>query len=85
MRLLQETQMARVMEIVTPLGADVLLFHRMHANDEMSRLSEYEIDLLSAKGDVDLDQIVGDFKLRQRKAHLVAVSGTLHGVERVHP
>ena len=49
--------MARMMEIVTPLGED-LLFHRMRANEEMSRLGEYEIDLLSKKSDIDLDQIL---------------------------
>jgi len=46
--------MARVIEITTPLGADVLLFHRMRAREETSRLFEYEIDLLSRKADVDL-------------------------------
>ena len=49
--------MARVMEIVTPLGED-LLFHRLRANEEISRLGEYEIDLLSKKADIDLDQIL---------------------------
>ena len=32
--------MPRVMEIVTPLGDDVLLFHVMSAREEMSRLFE---------------------------------------------
>ncbi|HWS12628.1 MAG TPA: type VI secretion system tip protein VgrG, partial [Rhodocyclaceae bacterium] len=50
--------MARVIEITTPLGADVLLFHRMRAREETSRLFEYEIDLLSRKADVDLDKIL---------------------------
>lgn len=50
--------MARVMEIVTPLGADVLLFHRMNAREELSRLFEYELDLLSKKGDINLDDIL---------------------------
>jgi type VI secretion system secreted protein VgrG len=36
----------------------VLLFHRMHARDEISRLSEYEIDLLSKQADIDLDKIL---------------------------
>jgi type VI secretion system secreted protein VgrG len=49
--------MAKVMEIATPLGED-LLFHGMHAREEMSRLSEYQLDLLS-KVDVDLDKILG--------------------------
>jgi type VI secretion system secreted protein VgrG len=49
----------RVMEITTPLGADVLLFHRMNALDELSRLSEYQIGLLSARSDINLDEIMG--------------------------
>src|ERR1700733_10270818 len=51
--------MPRVMEIVTPLGADVLLFQGMHAREEMGRLFEYQIDLLSPRDDVNLDQILG--------------------------
>jgi len=51
--------MARLMEIDTPLGTDTLLFYGMHAREEMGRVSEYQIDLLSARGDIDLDGILG--------------------------
>ena len=51
--------MPRVMEIVTPLGEDVLLFHTMSAREEMSRLFEYQLDLLSARDDINLDEILG--------------------------
>jgi type VI secretion system secreted protein VgrG len=51
--------MARVMEIVTPLGEDVLLFHGMSAREEMSRPFEYQLDLLSKKHDIKLDDILG--------------------------
>ena len=51
--------MARVMEIVTPLGEDVLLFHGMSAREEMSRPFEYTLDLLSKKKDVSVDDILG--------------------------
>src|ERR1700724_4653930 len=51
--------MPRVMEITTPLGDDVLLFHGMHAREEMGRLNEYQLDLLSPKTDVDMDEILG--------------------------
>ncbi len=51
--------MPRVMEIVTPLGDDVLLFYRMRARDELSQLSEYQLDLLSTRGDIELDKILG--------------------------
>src|SRR5262245_602114 len=49
----------RVMEVHTPLGEDVLLFHGMHAREEMRRLSEFQLDLLSAKKDVNVDAILG--------------------------
>ena len=51
--------MPRVMEIATPLGEDVLLFHGMHAREELGRLSEYQLDLLSPKDDINLDDILG--------------------------
>ena len=53
--------MPRVMEIATPLGDDVLLFHGMHAREEMGRLSEIQLDLLGPTKDkhVNLDEILG--------------------------
>jgi type VI secretion system secreted protein VgrG len=51
--------MPRVMEIVTPLGEDVVLFHGMNGREEMSRLFEYHLDLLSSKHDIKLDDILG--------------------------
>ncbi|SDW62839.1 type VI secretion system Vgr family protein [Nitrosomonas communis] len=50
--------MRRVMEIDTPLGEDVLLFHKMTAREELGRLSEFQIDLLSDRGDIKLDDIL---------------------------
>jgi type VI secretion system secreted protein VgrG len=47
------------MAIVTPLGADVLRLRSMHGREELSRLSEYRLELLSDRGDVDLDEILG--------------------------
>ena len=51
--------MARAMEITTPLGPEVLLFHGMHAREELSRVSEFQLDLLSLKHDIRLDDILG--------------------------
>ncbi len=48
-----------VMSISTPLGDGVLLFHGMHAREELGRLSDFEVTLLSEKPDVDLDAILG--------------------------
>jgi type VI secretion system secreted protein VgrG len=50
--------MPKVMEIATPLGED-LLFHGMHAYEEMSRPFEYQLDLLSVKPNIPLDDILG--------------------------
>jgi type VI secretion system secreted protein VgrG len=50
--------MPRVMEITTPLGAD-LLFRGMHGREEMSRLSEFQLELLSLKSDIPIDDILG--------------------------
>jgi type VI secretion system secreted protein VgrG len=48
-----------VMEITTPLGEGVLRFGGMNAREEMSRLFEYQIDLLSTQASIDLDAIMG--------------------------
>ena len=48
----------RVMEIVTPLGDD-LLFRGMSGHEEMSRLFEYRLDLLSGRDDISPDDILG--------------------------
>src|SRR3954462_4023225 len=51
----------RVMEVTTPLGDGVLLFHGMHAREEMGRLAEYQLDLLSPTNEkgINLDEILG--------------------------
>jgi type VI secretion system secreted protein VgrG len=46
------------MEITTPLDRD-LLFHSMHAHEELSRPFEYQLDLLSVKPDIPIDDILG--------------------------
>ena len=51
--------MPRVIEITTPLGDDVLLFHTMQAREELSRVGECRLELLSPKNDINLDDILG--------------------------
>jgi type VI secretion system secreted protein VgrG len=46
------------MEISTPLDPH-LLFHGMHAREEMSRLSEYQVSMLSLRPDLDLNAMLG--------------------------
>ena len=45
-------------ELVTPLGEE-LLFHGMLVREELSRLGEFQLDLLSKNYEVDRDQILG--------------------------
>jgi type VI secretion system secreted protein VgrG len=51
--------MKKFVEIDTPLPADTLLFYRMHAREELGRLSEYELELLSTDRAVNLDAVLG--------------------------
>ena len=51
--------MARIIEIATPLDKDVLLFHTMRGTEEMSRLFEYQLELFSLDGEIDLDEMLG--------------------------
>src|SRR4029450_4705073 len=50
--------MPRVMEITSPLKDD-LLFRGMHGREEMGRLGEFQLELLSPKGDVKIDDVLG--------------------------
>ena len=49
----------KLMEITTPLGSDALLFHRMSAREELGRLSEFQIDLLSPQAEIALEDMLG--------------------------
>jgi type VI secretion system secreted protein VgrG len=53
------TQNDRNIRISSPLGADVLLFHRMSGHDGLSELGEYHLDLLSEKSDLKIDDVLG--------------------------
>jgi type VI secretion system secreted protein VgrG len=51
--------MARAIDISTPLDKDVLLFHKMHATEELGRLSECDLHLLSENQTIDLNDVLG--------------------------
>ena len=51
--------MNRAFELSSPLGDDALMFHRMTAQEELGRLSEFQIDALSEHANLDPDQILG--------------------------
>jgi type VI secretion system secreted protein VgrG len=44
--------MARPIELTTPLGPDVLLFRAMHGHEELGRLSDFDLSVLSTQGDI---------------------------------
>ncbi len=53
------TQSERIFKINTPLDEDVLLFRRMSGREELGRLFEFELDLLSTDPNVAFDDVLG--------------------------
>ena len=53
------SQENRNIRVSTALGADVLLFHRMSGSDGMGELGEYNLDLLSERSDLAIDDVLG--------------------------
>jgi len=53
------SQNKREIELSTPLGADVLLFLRMTATEEMGRLFVYEVDMMSENHTLQAEDILG--------------------------
>jgi len=53
------TQATRHIAIETPLGEDVLLLRSFSAHEEISRLSEFDLELLSENYEINFDDIIG--------------------------
>ena len=53
------SQKNREVAVTSALGSDVLLFRRMTGSECLSGLSEYELDMVSEKGDLQIDQVLG--------------------------
>ncbi len=53
------TQQRRIFAVNTPLGEDVLVFYHMIGTEQLGRLFEYEIELLSEKTYIQLTEILG--------------------------
>ena len=53
------TQKHRAFAVNTSLGEDVLLFWRMTATEQLGRLFEYELELLSERTDIALAEVLG--------------------------
>ena len=54
-----ELQATRPFEIFTPLGDDVLLFHRMTATETLGRLFQFELNLLSKDPNIKFEDLLG--------------------------
>ena len=50
---------ARLLEAGTPLGADVLVLHGMSGHEELGRLSEFQLEFVSHRGDIKPAEILG--------------------------
>jgi len=55
----QPTQATRNIAIDTPLGEDVLLLRSFSGHEEISHLSEFDLDLLSEDYEINFDDIIG--------------------------
>lgn len=53
------TQKSREIAVTCALGDDVLLMRRMSGSEGLSALSEYTLDLLSEKADIQIDKVLG--------------------------
>ncbi len=53
------TQAHRQIAFESPLGADKLLVRSISVNEQLSRLFEMELDLVSADGSINFDDLIG--------------------------
>lgn len=53
------TQKYRPIQIITPLGEDVLLFQHMSGSEGLSQLFAYKLDLLSEQAAIDPEKLLG--------------------------
>jgi type VI secretion system secreted protein VgrG len=51
--------MARMIELTTPLGKDVLLFRALRAREELARLSEFDLSAVSTRADIIPGDLLG--------------------------
>lgn len=52
-------QKARVIELTTPLGGDMLLFRSMQVHEQLGRMFQFDLEMLSLNPEIRLEQMVG--------------------------
>ena len=55
---LEATQANRPIAVTSPLGDDVLLFHSMNVSEQLGRLFQFDLDLLSTDPEIKLQDIL---------------------------
>lgn len=53
------SQENRIASVTTPLGKDKLVLYRMTGSEHLSRLYNYDVELLSEKNNIDFKQLLG--------------------------
>ena len=53
-------QTDRAIEVTCPLGENVLLFHRMTANESLGRLFEFQLEVHSVDMSIALPDLLGE-------------------------
>ncbi|MFO1434504.1 MAG: type VI secretion system tip protein TssI/VgrG [Candidatus Competibacteraceae bacterium] len=53
------TQTTREIAVTSPLGTEVLVFRRMTATEQLGRLSEFNLELLSENAQIKIEDILG--------------------------
>ncbi|MDD5033741.1 MAG: type VI secretion system tip protein TssI/VgrG [Methylococcaceae bacterium] len=54
------TQKNRPIQVITPLGEDILLFYRMNGVERLSEPFEYELELLSENAAIEAEKLLGE-------------------------
>jgi len=54
------TQANRFIAVQTPLGADALLVRSVTCTEQISRLFQIELDLISTDGEIEFEQLIGE-------------------------
>ncbi len=73
------TQATRQVSVTTPAGADVLLFDRMTGTEQLGRLPEYRVQMLSSRPDVKIADVLG----KPLGVHVLQADGSkrhFHGI-----
>ena len=51
--------MARMLEIMTKLGADTFVVQRFSGREELGRMFDYRVELLSERSDIKAEDLLG--------------------------